>query len=156
MEAAEILVELERRGATVQPLEGGRIGVLPGSVLDDGLRAEIRAHKEDLLDEIQKPEVSVQVECEPSPFEQLQLDWRAAIERAQASFAENGTTPDLDLLEAAARLELKAAEWRRMDAAHFPQASRLLELLGVVYAGRLVATVNEGGKVTIRRKESTT
>ena len=43
-----------------------------------------------------------------------------------------------------------------MDAAHFPRASRLLELVGAVYAGRMVATVNEDGKVTIRRKESTT
>ena len=155
MEPAEILEEIQRRGATVQPLEGGRLGVAPGSVLDDELRAEIRNHKFQLLAEIQRPNAE-HIEGDPSPLEQLQRDWRQAIERAQAGFAENDITPTTqEGLEAAARLELKALEWTRMDAAHFPRASRLLELLGAVYAGRMTATVTEDGRVAIKAKEAT-
>ena len=151
MESAEILAELERRGARVQVIEGSRLWVAPRAVLDDEIRQAIRAHRDELVAALRPTGIQ-----EPSPYELLCLDRRDAIERAQAGFAENGITPDLDLLEATVRLELKTVEWRRMDAAHFPQASRLLELLGAVYAGRMVAKVNEDGKVTIRRKESTT
>lgn len=148
MHAAAILEEIQRRGATVRPLEGGRLGVDPGSVLDDVLRAEIRSHKLEILAELT-------IDADRSLFEQLQVDWRSAIERAQSAFSENDILPDQDLLEATARLELKAMEWRRMDAAHFPHASQMLEELGAVYGGRATATVDDNGKVTIRPKEST-
>ena len=48
MESAEILAELERRGARVQVIEGDRLWVAPRAVLDDEIRQAIRAHRDDL------------------------------------------------------------------------------------------------------------
>ena len=151
MEAAEILRELHKRGASLHTLDGGRLQVVPASVLDDGLSDAIRAHKPDLIAALNRS-LAV-VEEEPSPFDQLQLDWRSAIERARAAFRENDIVPDLDQLEAAARLEFKAVEWRRMAGAGIEEAQHRLELLAGVYAGRMTATAGVDGKVAIRAKE---
>ena len=150
MDVAEILIELERRGATIHLLDRGRLGVRPKSVLDDELREKIRDHKDQILAAVRGEVVLDQGDQALSPFGQLQIDWRDAIKRAQAGFAENAISPDHNLLEATAVLEMKAIDWRRMDAAHLPQAARQLELLGAVYAGRLTASLGADGKVSIR------
>ena len=49
MKTEEILTALHSRGACVHLLRGQRLGVEPRSVLTDDLRAEIRAHKDALV-----------------------------------------------------------------------------------------------------------
>ncbi len=74
MEPAEILEEIQRRGATVQPLEGGRLGVSPRSALDDGLRAAIREHKLELLAALREP---VEDEGLDGALLEARTDWGA-------------------------------------------------------------------------------
>lgn len=50
MGAADILSHLRERGVTLAPLPDGNILVKPGGVLTDTERAEIRAHKPELID----------------------------------------------------------------------------------------------------------
>ena len=49
MLASDLLATLQARGARVQRLTGDRIGIQPASVLDDQLRACIRARKQEVL-----------------------------------------------------------------------------------------------------------
>ena len=146
MRAARILAELERRGARVEVLEGDRLAVAPRGVLDDELRAWIRARKAEVVAALAAPEVEV---APTSPFDQLQSDWTEALRRAWAGFSHNGVHAERATLEAAGTLEMKAVEWRRMGAAGFPEAQQGLELLGGIYAGRLTARVDSLGRVTI-------
>ena len=55
MKAQEILTTLRQRGATVRVLDGGRLEVIPGRVLDDELRDAIRSRKTEILRELRPP-----------------------------------------------------------------------------------------------------
>jgi hypothetical protein len=57
VQAQELLHELKARGVRLHALEDGRLGVEPGSVLNDELRAAIRANRDALLDALCQPSV---------------------------------------------------------------------------------------------------
>jgi hypothetical protein len=58
MGAADILHRLRGRGVTLIPEPGGNIRVRPGGVLTDAERDEIRAHKPELVDLLQRQQTA--------------------------------------------------------------------------------------------------
>ena len=53
MTAAQVIESLRARGGQLHLLEGGHLGAAPASALTDDLRAEIRAHKTELVQVLQ-------------------------------------------------------------------------------------------------------
>jgi len=146
MNTERILTALRSRGACVHLLDGEHLGIAPASVLTDDLRAEIRAHKSELVQALQA-EAPQPTHAPACPADQLGADWRRAMATTRSRFKETGVEPNHETLEAAAWLDLQ------LEKSLFPRpgiseaaARRLLE---AVYSGRLVAGIKDGARVVL-------
>ena len=107
MNVAALLTDLRSRGIELTP-EGEQLRYrAPRGALTPSDLAELRTRKAELLAELTHS-------SEPLPIEQLEADWRAALDRARAGFAAHSVTPTKPSLEAAGALEVWLAEgWDR-------------------------------------------
>jgi hypothetical protein len=134
MRAEEILELLEARGARLHVLDGGRLGVKPSSALTQELRAQVRAHRDELRELVRK-----RTDPPLAPIDELDEDWRACKQRAREGYARAGVQPAWGL-DGTARLELELLDGRR--------------LLDAVYSGRLAAILGSDGRAVVFRRES--
>ena len=134
MEVQDILTTLQQRGATVRVLDGGRLEVIPRRVLDDELRAAIRAHKVEVLAELRQ--------ATRAKFD------LATVARARASFAARGIDPSAGALKGAATLE----QWIA-DGGPPRRGLSIGDLQGwleEIYAGRASGRLLDDGRVVLR------
>ena len=84
---------------------------------------------------------------EPTPYQHLEADWRAAIARAREAFARQGVTPSTGTFQAATWLEMLLTEgwdgrwrWTEKDAR---------DALAAFYASRWTARISDDARVLL-------
>ena len=85
---------------------------------------------------------------QPTPYQQAEIDWQAAIARALAGFDRHAFEPSAECLEGAAMLELWIADGKPPR----PGATLddLRDWVDSVYGGRSIARLTETARVVLR------
>ena len=150
MTAEVLLQELRSRGVRLIP-EGDRIRYrAPMGALTPDLKAKLSARKVEVLAALQGERLQP---IPSAPADQLAADWHRAIANSRKRFETTGVEPDQTTLEAAAWVQLQ------LEQGLFPRPgiseSAARRLLEAVYAGRLVARVDDGARVVLREPAKT-